>query len=310
MQHYGGTQAGDRSDKQLRPALSAPRSDDLARSAFNVAYRFGVALPGRAAARRPGRPDLAIALLEKGLRAQPDKWEFAQAIGFVHYWWRQDYARRPRGSSAPPTCRARRLVGVAGGRRRWPKAAAATRRVSSGRRSPDRRRRVVSQRSGSGACSSSTRWTRSTSCRRPSTPSSAQSGRPVADWDDLRRAGYLRGTPPDPTGAPYQLESGRVTLIPRRRLYPLPDAAAASTDDAARRPGVRARRPDGRQLSERLHLPAAAARVGRLAGVALHGVQSPARVVREHAGHRLAGAARALPDVRRAHLARSIRSSS
>ncbi len=35
-------------------------------------------------------PDQAIALLEKGLAAQPDKWGM-QDIGFVHYWWRQDY---------------------------------------------------------------------------------------------------------------------------------------------------------------------------------------------------------------------------
>ena len=49
-----------------------------------------------------------------------------------------------------------------------------------------------------------------------------QLGRPVADWDDLRRAGYLRGSPQDPTGAPYRIESGRVTLDSASRLYPLP----------------------------------------------------------------------------------------
>ena len=37
------------------------------------------------------RPDLAIALLEKGLRAQPDKWEYMEDIGFVHYWYVHDY---------------------------------------------------------------------------------------------------------------------------------------------------------------------------------------------------------------------------
>ena len=39
----------------------------------------------------PGRPDLAVTLLEKGLAARPDKWEYMQDIGFVHYWWRHDY---------------------------------------------------------------------------------------------------------------------------------------------------------------------------------------------------------------------------
>ena len=31
-------------------------------------------------------------LLEKGLAARPDKWEYMQDIGFVHYWWRHDFA--------------------------------------------------------------------------------------------------------------------------------------------------------------------------------------------------------------------------
>src|SRR5262249_30898063 len=46
--------------------------------------------------RGPGRPDLAIALLEKGLRAQPDKWEYMEDIGFVHYWYRHDYREASR----------------------------------------------------------------------------------------------------------------------------------------------------------------------------------------------------------------------
>ncbi len=39
----------------------------------------------------PGRPDLAVALLQKGLEARPDKWEYMQDIGFVHYWYSHDY---------------------------------------------------------------------------------------------------------------------------------------------------------------------------------------------------------------------------
>src|SRR4029079_8623498 len=58
---------------------------------FNIAYRFGSIFLAEAYPGGAGRPDLAIALLEKGLRDQPDKWEYMQDIGFVHYWWRQDY---------------------------------------------------------------------------------------------------------------------------------------------------------------------------------------------------------------------------
>ena len=58
---------------------------------FNLAYRFGAIFLAEPAPRGPGRPDLAIALLQKGLAERPDRWEYMQDIGFVHYWWKQDY---------------------------------------------------------------------------------------------------------------------------------------------------------------------------------------------------------------------------
>ena len=58
---------------------------------FNIAYRFGSIFLAEPPPGGAGRPDLAIALLEKGLRERPDKWEYMQDIGFVHYWWRRDY---------------------------------------------------------------------------------------------------------------------------------------------------------------------------------------------------------------------------
>src|SRR6185436_12916588 len=36
-------------------------------------------------------PDQAITLLEKGLKARPEKWELAHELGFVYYWWLLDY---------------------------------------------------------------------------------------------------------------------------------------------------------------------------------------------------------------------------
>src|SRR6185436_18022659 len=35
-------------------------------------------------------PDQAIALLEKGIAAQPNKWEFVHDIAFVHFWHLKD----------------------------------------------------------------------------------------------------------------------------------------------------------------------------------------------------------------------------
>ena len=91
VQHYGGTRLSNDPNASydlLYPLLDLTTSLD---PRFNVAYLFGSLFLAEPPPGGPGRPDLAIALLEKGLRAQPEKWEFAQAIGFVHYWWRQDY---------------------------------------------------------------------------------------------------------------------------------------------------------------------------------------------------------------------------
>jgi len=54
---------------------------------FNIAYRFGAILIALEPPNGPGRPDQAIAILEKGLAANPDRWQYAHDIGFVHYWY-------------------------------------------------------------------------------------------------------------------------------------------------------------------------------------------------------------------------------
>lgn len=91
VQHYGTTKLSTDPAKEydlLYPLLDLTTSLD---PRFNVAYSFGSIFLAEPPPGGPGRADLAIALLEKGLRAQPRRWELAQSIGFVHYWWRQDY---------------------------------------------------------------------------------------------------------------------------------------------------------------------------------------------------------------------------
>ncbi len=55
---------------------------------FNIAYRFGAVFLAEAEPGGAGRPDLAVTLLEKGLRARPDKWSIcrtsASALPYVH----------------------------------------------------------------------------------------------------------------------------------------------------------------------------------------------------------------------------------
>jgi len=58
-----------------------------------IAYRFGSTFLSEAAPRGAGRPDLAIQLLERGIKANPDYWRFYQDMGFVYYFDMKDYAK-------------------------------------------------------------------------------------------------------------------------------------------------------------------------------------------------------------------------
>src|SRR5919198_3145516 len=105
IQYYGGTKLrlGSQSAGPEPPAaIAADRTDynnlykllDLTTSLdprFDIAYRFGAVFLAEGYPNGPGRPDLAIRLLEKGLRERPDRWQYMQDIGFVYYWYYRDY---------------------------------------------------------------------------------------------------------------------------------------------------------------------------------------------------------------------------
>ena len=58
---------------------------------FLIAYRFGAIFLAAQPPEGPGRPDQAIALLGKGLKTTPDRWQFAHDIAFIHYFHTRDY---------------------------------------------------------------------------------------------------------------------------------------------------------------------------------------------------------------------------
>ena len=93
IQYYGGTRLSRDPSKnydRLLPLLDLTTTLD---PYFNIAYRFGAIFLAEPFPAGAGRPDQAIALLMKGLETQPRRWEFAYDIGFVHYWWRQDFGQ-------------------------------------------------------------------------------------------------------------------------------------------------------------------------------------------------------------------------
>lgn len=235
LQYFGGIQrshrdkgTGDSGREEytaLYPLLDLTTSLD---PRFNLAYRFGAIFLSEKPPGGPGRPDLAIALLRKGLRARPDRWEYMHDIGFVHYWWDHDYiaaAEAFRQASEMP------------GAPVWLKPLAATTLAQGGDRRSSRMiftalyqsaeidwlRRDAARRLTQldaldqidGLQAAVARYTRRTA----QTP---------ADWPALVRAGELQGAPLDPAGYPYELTSdGRVQLSRASTLNPLPEEPRA-----------------------------------------------------------------------------------
>lgn len=102
IQHYGrerGLPPDERRFPQLQPLLDIATTLD---PRFNVVYRYGAIFLALDPPDGAGRPDQAIALLEKGLRANPARWQYAQDIGYVHYFHtrRFDEAARWFGRAA------------------------------------------------------------------------------------------------------------------------------------------------------------------------------------------------------------------
>ena len=228
IQHYGGTKLANDPNKQydlLFPLLDLTTSLD---PDFDIAYGFGALFLSEPYPSGPGRPDLAIALLQKAMRAQPGKWRFLEDLGFVYYWWLHDYATAADWF---------RRAGDMPGAPNWLKPLAA-----------------VTLAQGGNATSSRTLWTEvlniadadwlRTQARfrlrqldaldeiaaleRVVQAYRARAGSLPRSWTDVIRAGYLTAPPADPAEYPLQLDpvSGTVTLAPSSTLNPLPATTA------------------------------------------------------------------------------------
>jgi hypothetical protein len=190
---------------------------------FNIAYRFGAVFLAEAYPSGPGRPDLAVKLLEKGLAERPDKWEYMEDIGFVHYWYDHDYR-----AAAEWFRKASQVPGAPW----WMQSLAATTAAQGGDRQSSRVMwQAILQ-------SSEVDWQRQDAERRllqlqaldlidtlqrVVDDYARRAGAPPTDWAPIIGGQSWPGTPLDPTGTPYGLTGGRVTLAQSSRLWPLPE---------------------------------------------------------------------------------------
>ncbi len=91
VQYYGNKrQLRDRNLELLWPLLDIATTLD---PHLLVTYRFGSTFLSDKAPLGAGRPDLAVQLLERGLKANPEEWRLYQDLGNVYYFDAKDYLK-------------------------------------------------------------------------------------------------------------------------------------------------------------------------------------------------------------------------
>ncbi len=190
---------------------------------FRVAYRFGAIFLTEAYPDGPGRPDLAIALLQRGIAANPTAWEYFHDIGFVYYWWLQDYQAAASwfANGAP-------LPDAPAGLQ---PLAATTLAQGGDRQSSLQLWRQLGD--------SDIEWLRSTAKHRLTQIDAmdlvdevnravrrftTREGRPPHDFTEVIARERLRGWPLDSTGVPFEYDAAtnRLDVGPKSTLWPLP----------------------------------------------------------------------------------------
>ena len=237
VQHYGG-------DRIWRPAAGAfellqPLLDltTTLDPHFTVAYRFGAFFLSQPPPGGPGQPEQAIALLQKGLKADPTRWQYAHDIGFVYLWHFDDAAtlklaaqwfdRAARMPNAPNWLRPVVTTTMAGADREA--ARASLRELEASADQVWLRRyaqRTLLQLKAMDDID-----------QLQALVDRYRDAHHVASvtWADLIREGTLRGFPADPAGTVYALsEDGHVALGVKSPLTPLP--AIRANRDANREP--------------------------------------------------------------------------
>lgn len=91
VQFYGNRRVrGDANLESLWPLLDITTTLD---PNLLPAYRFGAIFLSQKAPTGAGRPDLAVQLIERGIKANPDFWRLYEDLGFVYYFDLKDYKK-------------------------------------------------------------------------------------------------------------------------------------------------------------------------------------------------------------------------
>jgi len=222
--YYGGVRRSDDPGKNydlLHPLLELTTTLD---PKFMLAYRMGAIFLSEPYPGGAGRPDLAVELLEKGVRLNPSRWELLHDIGFVYFWTYRDYVKAAEWLDR---------AGKVPGSPEWLKPVVAAMLARGGDRATARLLWTEMLRSDERGMQdlATVRLAQLDAMDQIEMLHSiiarvtlASGVRPTS-WRDLIAHGWIRNVPLDPAGTPYVMDpaTARVSVSRESGLYPMPD---------------------------------------------------------------------------------------
>lgn len=196
---------------------------------FRVAYRFGAIFLTEAYPSGPGRPDLAMQLLQRGIDRDGGHWSYYHDAGFIYYWWLKDPQHAAEWFAK---------AGDRPGAPEWLKPLAAVTLAEGGNRESSRQLFRELQ-------NSDVEYVRKSSQRRlvqldamdqlddlnrRITAFRAREHREPKDFREFAVAAGIRQWPADPAGVPYIVNqtNGLFQLDSKSPLFPLPTGQNAA----------------------------------------------------------------------------------
>ena len=170
-----------------------------------VVYQFGSIFLSQQPPEGAGQPDKAVALVEKGIRENPEYWRLYFTLGFIHYVDRKDYKAAQlafeKGSQVPGALPWMKVMAARMAERGKDvnTAIALWRAVLDNAQDKDIKKTAISHLDSIHADLDIMELDRRVNTYHDRT------GTYPTQWEDLIRAGLLRGIPADPHGEPYKL---------------------------------------------------------------------------------------------------------